>query len=75
MSYIMSSCFRMNTAGELEYIGPRMANNRRAQRCPVCNGRGWMPNGFYTVPPGINHFCDRNTGTETCRSCNGQGVI
>ncbi len=40
-----------------------------AEKCPVCEGRGTLPGGFYepaasTVAP-----------PETCRSCGGRGVI
>ena len=40
-------------------------------RCPVCGGRGIVPNGFYTI------YADTtNSSTaEPCRTCNGRGVI
>jgi hypothetical protein len=38
--------------------------------CPVCNGRGTVPAGFYD--PGLG--CT-NTSAEKCRSCQGQGYI
>jgi hypothetical protein len=43
--------------------------------CPVCSGKGQVPEGFY------GNFHPYNTGTsafpshETCRSCNGGGVV
>ena len=40
-------------------------------RCPVCGGRGLVPNGFYS-------FCADSTTAitgETCRTCGGKGVI
>ena len=40
-------------------------------RCPVCGGRGIVPNGFYSF------FADSTTATtgEACRTCGGKGVI
>lgn len=41
-------------------------------KCPVCEGRGLVPAGFYyqnSLPTAVN------TCPETCRSCNGKGVI
>ncbi len=41
-------------------------------KCPVCEGRGQVPAGFYyqnSAPTVVN------TCPETCRSCSGKGVI
>ena len=41
-------------------------------KCPVCEGRGLVPAGFYyqnSLPTAVN------TCPETCRSCYGKGVI
>jgi hypothetical protein len=35
-------------------------------RCPVCLGRGMMPQGFYDC---------NDTSVPTCRSCNGKGFV
>lgn len=46
------------------------------QVCPVCGGKGKVPLGFYEVT-----YTGMHTGTtgsipgETCRTCNGGGVI
>ena len=37
--------------------------------CPVCEGRGTVPEGFYDGP-----FQERE-GQEKCKSCDGTGVI
>lgn len=39
-------------------------------RCPVCEGRGTVPNGFY-----FGGGYSTSTTPETCRSCNGKGYI
>lgn len=44
-----------------------------AQRCPVCGGNGLVSNGFYTQTSG--HWSSNSTVPETCRSCNGTGVV
>lgn len=41
-------------------------------RCPVCEGRGFVPNGFYSS---IKSWITTTTGHETCRSCGGNGYI
>jgi hypothetical protein len=42
------------------------------QRCPVCNGRGWLPHGFYNTSP---TFSSASTEDVECRRCTGQGTI
>ena len=44
------------------------------EKCPVCNGRGIVPNGFYLVPEGQGHISS-SAAPETCKSCNGKGYI
>lgn len=40
-----------------------------AQRCPVCEGRGDMPPGFYSGTP------SPSARRETCRTCGGTGMV
>lgn len=42
------------------------------QVCPVCRGKGLVPNGFYNVSSNIS---TTSTTPETCRSCGGKGYI
>lgn len=48
-------------------------NKQENNKCPVCEGKGIVPGGFYNSLPG----CTGTTAsvTEYCRSCNGQGVL
>lgn len=41
--------------------------------CPICGGKGLVPNGFYSV--GTSYYSTTNTSPETCRSCGGKGYI
>jgi hypothetical protein len=41
----------------------------RPYRCPVCEGRGHVPAGFYTGGWGAG------TSPETCQSCQSSGVL
>ena len=41
--------------------------------CPVCNGNGLVPNGFYIQTSG--HWGTTDITPEKCRSCNGTGVV
>ena len=42
-------------------------------RCPVCNGNGNVPNGFYNQVSG--HWSVTDITPEKCRSCNGTGIV
>ncbi len=42
-------------------------------RCPVCNGNGLVSNGFYMQTSG--HWSTSSITHETCRSCNGTGIV
>ena len=42
-------------------------------RCPVCNGNGLVPNGFYMQTSG--HWTTSSITPETCRSCGGTGIV
>jgi DnaJ-class molecular chaperone len=43
-------------------------------RCPVCNGQGDVPSGFYTAI-GLNEWPVTNIAPEPCRTCNGTGMV
>ena len=45
----------------------------KAVICPVCNGNGLVPNGFYTQTTGMWSTAD--TTPETCQSCGGTGYL
>lgn len=42
--------------------------------CPICGGKGLVPNGFYTAV-GALYYGTTSTSPETCRSCGGKGYI
>jgi DnaJ-class molecular chaperone len=41
-------------------------------RCPICNGNGLVPGGFYNQTSG---FSMSTNVSEQCRACNGTGII
>lgn len=49
-------------------------------KCPVCDGIGTVPEGFYNRPPTVD-WNPPHVGTssvpvrETCRSCAGRGIL
>lgn len=46
---------------------------RAPHRCPICEGRGTVPAGFYTgTAPTVMLG---GTAAETCRGCGGAGII
>ena len=46
----------------------------RWQVCPVCEGKGIVPNGFYSYPVGQG-FTSSSTAVEKCNSCQGTGMV
>lgn len=39
------------------------------EKCPICNGRGEVPAGFYSGAP------SPDGRRETCRTCGGSGLV
>jgi hypothetical protein len=44
-------------------------------RCPVCEGRGIVPHGFYVSPSNQQTYLSSSAAPEVCKSCAGTGVI
>lgn len=42
-------------------------------KCPVCNGNGLVPNGFYMQTN--SGWTTSSITPETCRSCDGIGIV
>ena len=42
-------------------------------KCPVCNGTGLVPVGFYNPDP--YYSGSTNAAPEKCKSCNGTGIV
>jgi DnaJ-class molecular chaperone len=43
-------------------------------RCPVCNGNGAVPSGFYNQA-GVFNWTVSTTNSEECRTCAGAGIV
>ena len=43
------------------------------QKCPICEGHGNVPGGFYNALPGCPW--SSTTVSEPCRNCTGSGVV
>jgi DnaJ-class molecular chaperone len=48
---------------------------RQPYRCPVCNGNGLVPAGYYSGAIMNGYRSSADTASETCRSCKGSGVV
>ena len=61
-----------NPTPEVKYV---IADRKSAipNRCPVCNGTGTVPYGFYLHLPSID--TTTVSSYETCRQCRGEGLI
>ena len=46
---------------------------RKPYRCPVCSGKGLVPNSFYSCIG--NTIISTSTAPEQCKSCKGTGVV
>ena len=53
---------------------PTAEGAEQVQRCPVCMGKGLVPNSFYATTSGIGSTTQTYL-PEKCRTCNGAGVI
>jgi len=47
-----------------------LGTKRGTEKCPVCGGRGTVGPGFYSEISSTANTCE-----ETCRACNGRGVL
>ncbi len=52
---------------------PIIEDGKIPHRCPVCRGNGLVPNGFYVQTLGC--WTINSITPETCRSCNGTGIV
>lgn len=43
--------------------------------CPVCRGKGFVPNGFYSTTNPYGYYQSTSTWPEICRACQGTGVL
>lgn len=59
-------------SGAIRSLNPtsQTAPSYTIQRCPVCQGRGNVPAGFYTPGDGVT-----STAPEDCRTCGGRGIL
>lgn len=64
-----SRCPTFTQPGEPVVVAQQQPAPDAIQACPVCQGRGEMPCGFYTGPN------QTNTAPERCRACNGCGLL
>lgn len=60
------------TDGVMHLMQP--VDARAWQKCPVCFGKGMVPNGFY-LTPGREQWSGTSTAAEPCRSCGGRGIV
>jgi hypothetical protein len=48
-------------------------------KCPICNGRGVVPSGFYSGTDYIDEYGNllwtSSDAVEKCRACDGTGII
>ena len=44
------------------------------QRCPVCDGRGAVPAGFYSAV-GVPYWSTSSAVPDTCKACGGSGIV
>lgn len=48
------------------------AKSKTLHKCPICDGRGIVPGGFYTSTTVISMAGEVS---EPCKQCNGTGII
>ena len=69
---------------KLKFLAPNKARGGEVeameyQKCPICNGCGLMPGGFFDSCGFIDEYGNRTWTSdhvqETCRVCEGKGII
>ncbi|KKN02105.1 hypothetical protein LCGC14_1121080 [marine sediment metagenome] len=65
-------CMRCNA---LPCRCPAWQYTPQPHRCPVCEGRGHLPTGFYTSTNPDGSSSSGGTAPEMCQTCSGQGII
>ena len=59
--------------GPPHYVHVEYPPEHRPYRCPICNGKGIVPNGFYL---GVaSTWSGTSVAPETCRACGGSGIV
>lgn len=53
-------------------FGGTIIKEPKPYKCPVCIGRGFVSNGFYSF---TSNVWISTGGTEPCRTCGGTGVV
>jgi DnaJ-class molecular chaperone len=61
---------RQRKRGSKEKVRRQRKIKQEPERCPVCEGSGVVPQGFYD-PKSKNS----KTATEPCRGCEGTGIV
>jgi DnaJ-class molecular chaperone len=73
---LREECVRLNTeldAAIRKYLEePAPSGRREPYSCPVCGGKGAVQPGFYSL---FGWLGTTVAPPETCRSCDGSGVI
>lgn len=76
LSAVLSDAESIQELEETTKTSPPIADVSKSltpHRCPVCNGNGIVPNGFYTQTSG--HWSTSSITPETCRTCSGAGIV
>lgn len=55
------------------HIKLQVKTEKTPHKCPVCNGNGMVPNGFYHQNKG--EWITSSIEPETCQSCKGSGIV
>lgn len=59
------------------YVEPPLyyGQGQTPHRCPVCVGKGIVPNGFYLRTSDVMEYTTSDATPETCRACSGTGLL
>jgi hypothetical protein len=68
------SCSCLNTIPSEPELNNKTVQLQGPYKCPVCEGRGTVPSGFYNQGT-WGTWVVSAWGVEMCRSCQGTGVL
>lgn len=60
------------TVGSIDAGDIDISQKKKPHVCPVCDGKGFVPSGFYEP---VEMWASSSASNQQCRTCNGTGLV